>query len=210
MAVWNEGLSIKENVETGELTEKIFFTEVYPGGDTLFAGNDWGSIYACMENDCGIENHKISIEIDRIKDKSSWTLNFGLKNKGTIPVRCLPSTVFADSGLLVECDLPDQIVNPGSSDVNPGESVKGQIKIKLCTDEPGTYSFQMDIKCIQWNAYDDGPGWWTDTMRVYGIVVVHEPPEEICEGAAEGLTAESSPGIVTESASPSAASSEAP
>jgi len=73
--------------------------------------------------------------------------------------------------------LPDQVIEPGKKGLDPGDAVEGQIRIDLLTAEAGIYNFQIEVKCIQWNAFNDNLGWWIDTLHIYGTVVVEPPPE---------------------------------
>lgn len=179
MAMWNDGLSIWEKVTTGNLTGNVLFTKVYAEDNTLPHGEGWGTISARIDDEDGKIDHKITIDIDRVKNKSNWVLNSKIENQGTIPVRFLPPTVIADEALDVEYDLPNKVIEPGKKGLEPDDAVEGQIRIGLKTDAPGTYTFQIEVKCIQWNAYNQDPGWWNDTLHIYGTVVVEAPPEEL-------------------------------
>lgn len=179
MALWPDGLSVWEEVNTGGLTGDVLFTKVYAEGKTLPRGEGWGTISCAIDFEDGKEDHKITVAIDREKNKTNWVLNSKIKNRGTVPVRFLPPTVIADDALEVSYDLPNKVIKPGMKGLDPGKSVEGQIRIRQKTDVPGTYTFRIEIKCIQWNAYNEDPDWWNDTLHIYGTIVVEEPPEEL-------------------------------
>lgn len=179
MAMWNDGLSIWENITTGNLTGDLLFTKVYAEDNTLPHGEGWGTISTTIDDEDGKADHKITIDIDRVKNKTNWVCNSKIENQGTIPVRFLPPTVTADNALYVAYDLPNKVIDPGQKGLDPGDSVEGQIRIRLKTDIPGTYPFQIEVKCIQWNAFNDDLNWWNDTLHIYGTVVVEAPPEDL-------------------------------
>ena len=201
LAIWGEGVSVVEKIDTGELTNKILFTEVYP---------DDNNIFARIDNEDGINSHSITIDINQVDDKNTWVCNTNIENQGTIPVRFLPPTIFADNALQVEFYSPDQVAEPGKQCLNPGDSIKGQIRIGLTTEEPGLYSFQMNIHCIQWNALNNDPGWWTDTLHVYGTVVVEEPTEELYAGSPAAFSPAQPVDIVVTSGQPAETSPDIP
>ncbi|NLK51713.1 MAG: hypothetical protein GX295_04605 [Syntrophomonadaceae bacterium] len=177
MAMWSDAIFIWEKVTTGNLTGNVLFTKVYAEDNTLPHGEGWGTISTRIDYEDGKKDHKITIDIDREKNKTNWVLNSKIENQGSIPVRFLLPTVMADNVLDVEYDLPNKVIDPGKKGLDPGDAVEGQIRIKLNNDVPGTYQFQIEVKCIQWNAYNDDPWWWKDTLHIYGTVVVEEPPE---------------------------------
>jgi len=177
MALWNDELIIWENINTGYLTGNVLFSKVYAEDQTLPPGEGWGTISTRIENEDGKKDHRITIDIVRGKNKTNWVLNSKIENQGSIPVRFLPPTVMADDLLYVEYDLPNKVIDPGKKGLDPGDSVEGQIRIKLNNDVSGTYPFQIEVKCIQWNAYNNDLGWWTDTLHINGTVVVL-PPED--------------------------------
>jgi hypothetical protein len=190
MALWPDGLTILENVNTGRLEGDVMFTKVYAQDKTLPHGEGWGSISCTIDSENGKQNHRITVDIDREKNKKNWVCNSKIENQGTIPVRFLPPPdyddkahnvpyVYENDALIVSYDLPQKVIKPGMQGLDPGKSVEGQIKIRLKTDVPGTYPFQLEIKCIQWNAYNQDPDWWNDTLHIYGTVVVAEPPQEL-------------------------------
>jgi hypothetical protein len=181
MAIWNDSLSIWENVTTGNLTGNVLFTKVHAEDNTLPHGGGWGTISTGIDDE--IDNgdvktdHKITIFIDQVRNKANWTLNSKIENHGTIPIRFLTPTVCSDDALDVSYQLPDQVIEPGKKGLDPGDAVEGQIRIDLLTAEAGIYNFQIEVKCIQWNAFNDNLGWWIDTLHIYGTVVVEPPPE---------------------------------
>lgn len=179
MAMWNDGLTIWEKVSTGTLTGDVLFTKVFAEDNTLPPGEGWGTISTTIDYEDGKKDHKITIDIDRVKNKTNWVLNSKIENQGTIPVRFLPPTVTADAALDVAYDLPNKVIEPGKKGLDPGDAVEGQIRIDLKTDVPGIYTFQIDVNCIQWNAYNNDPHWWNDTLHIYGTVVVEAPPENL-------------------------------
>lgn len=179
MAMYNDSLSIWENLNTGNLTGKILYTKVYADDNVLPQGDGWGTISPTIDYENGKEGHKITIFIDRAKNKNNWVLNSKIENQGTIPVRFLPPTVTADPALDVTYDLPDKDIEPGKKGLEAGDAGEGRIKINLLTDVPGIYNFQIEDKYIQWNALNDDLGWWNDTLHIYGTVVVEPPPLEL-------------------------------
>lgn len=178
MAMWSDGLIIEEIVNTGTLTGDVLFTKVYAEDKTLPPGAGWGTISTSIDYEDGKKDHQITIAIDGVKNKKNWVLNSKIENQGTIPVRFLPPTVMADNALEVAYDLPNKVIEPGKKGLDPGEAVEGQIRIKLKNNVPGIHSFQIEVKCIQWNAYNNDPDWWNDTLHIYGTVVVEAPPQE--------------------------------
>jgi hypothetical protein len=172
MALWYDGLTIWEQVNTGKLTGEVLFTKVFAEDKTLPPGEGWGAISTQIEDEDGKEDHQIIIDIDRENNKRNWTLNSKIENRGSIPVRFLEPVVTADEALEVAYDLPSKVTEPGKKGLDPEEAVEGQIRIDLKTDVPGTYTFQIDVKCIQWNAYNEDPDWWNDILHIYGTVVV--------------------------------------
>ncbi len=163
MGMWSEELLILEEVNTGELTGKILFTEftekVDDGNSILFTGS-------------GNESQKITIDIEQEPNQTNWVYTFKIENQGTIPVR-LESKVTAndddDDALAITCTLPEDVI--GNKGLDPGASVEGKIEIDLKADvTPGTYTFHIDLKCIQWNAYYQGPDWWKDSLKICGTV----------------------------------------
>lgn len=179
MAMWDDGLAIWEQVSTGTMTGDVLFTKVYAEDNTLPHGEGWGTISTTIDYEDGKQDHKITVDIDRVNNKTNWVLNSKIENQGTIPVRFLPPTVTADPALDVAYDLPNKVIEPGKKGLDPGEAVEGQIRIDLKTDLPGIYTFQIDVPCIQWNAYNNDPDWWNDTLHIYGTVVVEAPPESL-------------------------------
>ncbi|MEN6462465.1 MAG: hypothetical protein ABFC94_14010 [Syntrophomonas sp.] len=190
MALWPDGLSYLEMTNTGDLTGSVLFTKVYAEDNTLPHGDGWGTVSCAIDFEDGKKDHKITVDIDRDKNKDNWVCNSKIENQGTIPVRFLPPPdydnkapnvpyVYEDDALKVSYDLPNKVIAPGMKGLDPGEAVEGQIRIGLKTDVPGTYPFQIEIKCIQWNAYNEDPEWWNDTLHIYGTVVVEEPPAEL-------------------------------
>ena len=172
MAVFNDGVSIWEQVSTGDLTDKVLFVEVYPEDNNPDHCQKRGTISTRIDNEGGLKDHQIIIDIEREEEETNWVCNFKIKNQGTIPVRFLPPTVIADDALQVEYDLPDKVIKRGKNGMDPGDEVEGQIRIGLNTDVSGTYTFQMDIECIQWNAFNEDPDWWRDTLHIYGTVTL--------------------------------------
>jgi len=175
MAMWNQGLIILEKVTTGKLTGEVFITDVY------VKATEWGNISARIDSEAGERNHQIRIDIDGVYNQSNWVLKSTIENQGTIPVRCLVTSDTdedqGDNPLAVTYELPLEVSEPGAPGLDPGESVDGEIRIELRTDIPGSYSFQVEVKCIQWNADKDAAaGWWSDTLHINGMVEVVEPP----------------------------------
>lgn len=155
MAMYGEAVSVWEQVNTGDLTGKIFFTDSDQGNIGYYDG---------------MKAHRITFDIE----ENEGVCNFELENQGTIPVRILSPTIMADTALNVEYDLPRSL--------EPGESYQGQIV--LYSEEAGSCLFQLDIECIQWNAYNDDPDWWRDMLRIDGTITWEEtdpllPAEEL-------------------------------
>lgn len=179
VALWPEGISLMDNVNTGNMTGSILFTKV-GNEDNILTQDEAGGMFVaeiCFEDGAGEQG--ITIGLNEETDEINTVCNPEIENQGTIPVRFLAPDITADDALEVEFNLPDRVMKPGQEGLDPDDSVEGQLNLGLNTNEPGTYTFRIDIKCIQWNAYDDDPGWWSDTLHIYGTVAVEEPPDSI-------------------------------
>lgn len=176
MGMWSKDLMVSGEVNTGELTGKILFTgftekvdKADDGKSILFTGSEDQSQQ--IKIDIVLEPDKVNQE----SDKTNWEYSFTIENQGTIPVRFLtpeitPNADNADKALSLTCTLPENVTDKNG--LNPGESVEGQITIALQDVTPGTHTFHIDLKCIQWNAYGQDPVWWNDTLKIDGTVTV--------------------------------------
>lgn len=175
MAMWNQELIVLEKVTTGKLTGEVFFTDVN------VKATEWGNISARIDCGAGERNHRIRIDIDGVYNQSNWALESTIENQGTIPVRCLVTSNTDEdqwnNPLAVTYELPPETTELGAPGLDPGQSVDGKLRIELRTDMPGLYPFQVEVKCIQWNADNDAAaGWWSDTLYINGVVEVTGPP----------------------------------
>lgn len=176
MALQSDALSVLGNLETGILTGKVLFSKVALNDQALPYDDVCGTLSSAINAEVGEKGRHIVLFIDRSNNATNWVFNFEIENQSSVPIRFLPPIATADPGLEVTYILPGRELETDNRELEPGDSRDGQIGIKLLTDEPGNYNFQIAIKCIQWNAFNNDLGWWTDTLLINGTVVVEPPP----------------------------------